>query len=160
MLVAAVLTSRSGEAVCEDSALQVGSEVLLHPERDAVAHGVGLGGLGEEGLEMMLDHGVERRGCGPALPVDGPGHGPVGYLGRRPRNGAPALCFFSIRVLRVFCHWFRRTWSSRGNRLSRWTKCNRLRAGSKCGDAVWELAPHFVAPFVATLRRHTLSPTA
>ena len=48
-----------------------------------MAHGVGLGGLGEEGLEMMLDHGVERRGRGSALSVDGPGCGPVGHLGRR-----------------------------------------------------------------------------
>ncbi len=72
------------EAVRQDAAPQIGSEVLLHPEGDAVAHGIDFGGLGEEGLEVMLDHGVERRGRGPALPVDGPGRGPIGHLGRNP----------------------------------------------------------------------------
>ena len=81
--MAAILAAYTCEAVGEDAALQVGSEVLLHPEGDAIAHGAGISCLGEEPLKVVLDHGVERRGRGPAWPVDGPGRGPVGYLGRR-----------------------------------------------------------------------------
>jgi len=81
--VAAVLAASTCEAMGEDAALQVGSEVPFHPEGDAVAKGVGLDGLGEECLKVVLDHRVEWRRRGPALPVDGTGRCPVRYLGPR-----------------------------------------------------------------------------
>ncbi len=71
------------KAVGQDAALQVGSEFLLHPKGNAIAQGAGLGGLSEVRLQVVLDHGVERRGCGTARPVHGPGRRPVGDLGRR-----------------------------------------------------------------------------
>jgi len=80
-VVAAVLTAYPSKAVGEDAALQVGTEVPLHPRRNAVAYGVCFGGLDEEGLEVMLDDGIEWRDCGSPRTVDGPGRGPVGHLG-------------------------------------------------------------------------------
>ncbi len=40
--------------------------------RDAIRHGVRIGGLCEEGLEVVLDERIERRLGGTAAPVDGP----------------------------------------------------------------------------------------
>jgi hypothetical protein len=61
-LVAAVLAAGSGKPVCEDAAAQIGSEVLLNPPWNTVAEGIGFRRPGEEGLEMMLDDRIERRG--------------------------------------------------------------------------------------------------
>jgi hypothetical protein len=61
-LVAAVLAAGPGEPVGEDAAPQIGSEVLLDPPWNTVTEGIGFGRPGEEGLEMMLDDRVERRG--------------------------------------------------------------------------------------------------
>jgi hypothetical protein len=61
----------AGEAVGEDAAAEVGAEVLLDPLRDAGAIGVGRGGVGEEGLEVVLDERVEGRGGGITAAVDG-----------------------------------------------------------------------------------------
>jgi len=41
----------AGEAVGKDAAAEIGAEVGLHPARHAVAVGIGLGGVGQEGLE-------------------------------------------------------------------------------------------------------------
>jgi hypothetical protein len=79
-LVATVLAAGAGEAVGEDAATEVGEEVLLDPPGHAVAQRVGLGGPGEEGLEVVLDDGVERGGGGPARSVGGR---------RRGRRGGP-----------------------------------------------------------------------
>ena len=68
-LVATVLTARACEAVGEDPTPEVGPEVLLHPGGEPAARGVGVGGLGEEGLEVVLDDLVEGRGRGPPGPV-------------------------------------------------------------------------------------------
>jgi hypothetical protein len=57
--------------VGEDAAAEVGAEVLLDPLRDAGANGVGSGGVGEEGLEVVLDERVEGRGGGITAAVDG-----------------------------------------------------------------------------------------
>ena len=43
--MAAVVTAGSGEPVREDSAAEVGPELLLDPRRDAVTQGIGLRGL-------------------------------------------------------------------------------------------------------------------
>jgi hypothetical protein len=48
----------TGDAVGEDAAAEVGAEVCLHPARYTVAVGVGRGGLGEEGLEVVLDQAL------------------------------------------------------------------------------------------------------
>lgn len=71
-LVGAVVTAGSGEPVREDAAAEVGPEVLLDPGRDAVAHGIRLGSLRHERIEVMLDDGVERGGGGLAGPVGRP----------------------------------------------------------------------------------------
>ncbi len=68
----AVAAARSGEPVGEDAAAEIGTEILLDPGRDAVASGIRLGGKRDEGLEVMLDDGVERGGGGLARAVDGP----------------------------------------------------------------------------------------
>jgi hypothetical protein len=60
----------AGEAVGEDAAAEVGAEVVLHPARYAAAVGVGRGGIGQEGLEVVLDQGIERRGGGISTAVD------------------------------------------------------------------------------------------
>jgi hypothetical protein len=67
----AVVAPDAGEAVGEDSAAEVGPEVLLDPARHALAPWVCLGGPGQERLEVVLDDGVEGRGRGPAAAVDG-----------------------------------------------------------------------------------------
>jgi len=70
-LVAAGVTARAGEAVGEDAAAEVGAEVLLHPVRHGVAHGVGFGRMGEEGLDVVLDDGVQGARRRMPRPVDG-----------------------------------------------------------------------------------------
>jgi hypothetical protein len=70
-LRSARVAADAGEAVGEDATAEVGAEVVLHPARHALAVGFRLGGLGQEGLEVVLDDGVERRGRGVAAPVDG-----------------------------------------------------------------------------------------
>jgi HSP20 family molecular chaperone IbpA len=73
--------------VGENAAAEVGAEVVLDPLRDAVAFGVGRGGLGEEGLEVVPDERVEGCGRGIAAAVDGgQAVGPRGS--RRLREGA------------------------------------------------------------------------
>ncbi len=89
--MAAVVTSGSGKSVGEDAAAEVGPEVPLDPDRNAVAERVGLCGLGEEGLEVMLDDGVERRGGGLARAVDGPRGGRVRPAGEPPWGPEDAL---------------------------------------------------------------------
>jgi hypothetical protein len=76
-LMTAVAAPGAGEPVGEDAATEVCPEVPLDPGGDAVAEGIGCLGLGEEGLEVMLDDGVERRSGGLARAVDGPRDGPV-----------------------------------------------------------------------------------
>jgi hypothetical protein len=44
------------EAVGEDAAAPVAADVALHPCGDPPAHGVGALRLGEEGLQVVLDH--------------------------------------------------------------------------------------------------------
>jgi hypothetical protein len=68
-LVTTVLAASPGEPVGEDAAPQVGSEVLLDPPRNTVAQGIGFRRAGEEGLEMMLDDRVERRGLRPSRAI-------------------------------------------------------------------------------------------
>ena len=72
-LVAAVLATSPGEPVSEDAAPQVGSEVLLDPPWHAVAKGIGFGRPDKEGLEMVLDDRVERRGSWPSRSIRGRG---------------------------------------------------------------------------------------
>jgi hypothetical protein len=81
-LMTAVVAAGAGEPVCEDAAAEVGAEILLDPRWDAVAQGIGLHGPGEEGLEVVLDDGVERGGGWLARAVDGPRGGPL-----RPAGG-------------------------------------------------------------------------
>jgi len=68
--VPAVRASQPRVAVGEDAAAQVAAEVALHPCGNPPAHGVGVLRLGEEGLEMMLHHGVERRLGGTTWAID------------------------------------------------------------------------------------------
>jgi hypothetical protein len=63
----------------QDAAAQVGAEVLLDPARHALALWVGLGGPGQEALEVVLNDGVEGRGGGTAAAVNG---GEAGGRGR------------------------------------------------------------------------------
>ena len=56
----------------ENAAAQIGPEVALDPRGDATPHWVRLGGLCEEGLEVLLDQRVERRQGGAVSAVDGP----------------------------------------------------------------------------------------
>ena len=70
-IVATAGAAGASEAVRENTATQVGSEVSLDPRGDAVPHGVPLGGLCEEGLEVVLDQRIERRLGRTAAPVDG-----------------------------------------------------------------------------------------
>jgi hypothetical protein len=58
----------TSEAVGEDAAGEVASEVVLDPGRDAAP--VPPLRLGEEGLEMVLDDGVEGRLGGPPGAID------------------------------------------------------------------------------------------
>jgi hypothetical protein len=59
-----------------DTVAEVGAEVVLDRLWDGFAIGIGCSGVGEYGLKVALDQGVERRGGG----------GRVG--GRRPRGRA------------------------------------------------------------------------
>jgi len=72
-LVTAVRAPSPREPVGEDAAPEVGSEVLLDPPGHAVAQGVGFGCPGEEGLEVVLDDRVERRGSWPSRSIRGRG---------------------------------------------------------------------------------------
>ena len=56
----------------EGTARSVVPEVALDPRGYAPPQGVRLGGLCEEGLEVVLDQRVERRLSGTAPAVDGP----------------------------------------------------------------------------------------
>ena len=67
----------ASEAVCQNTASQIGPEVALDPRGDAARHGIRLGDLCEEGLEMVLDQRIERRQGG-----DGAG-------GRRAHSSMP-----------------------------------------------------------------------
>jgi hypothetical protein len=60
-VVATTGTPSSCESVSENAAAQIGPEVVLDPRGDAASHGVRLGGLCEEGLEVVLDQRIERR---------------------------------------------------------------------------------------------------
>ena len=71
-VVATTGTPGSCESMSENATAQVGPEVALDPRGDAAPHGVRLGGLCEEGLEVVLDQRVERRLSGTAPAVDGP----------------------------------------------------------------------------------------
>jgi hypothetical protein len=79
----AVVTPYAGEAMGQDAAVEGGQEVLLEPPRHALAPWVCVGGPGQEGLEVVLDDGVEGRGRGPAAAVDG------GEAGGEPAARAP-----------------------------------------------------------------------
>jgi hypothetical protein len=65
-------TPSSCESVSKNAAAQIGPEVTLDPGRHAVTHGIGLGGLCQERLEVVLDQRIERRQGGTAPAVDGP----------------------------------------------------------------------------------------
>jgi hypothetical protein len=65
------VATHAGEAMGQDAAAQVGAEVVLDPAGHALAAGVGFGGVSQEGLEVVLDEGVERRVGGLAPAVDG-----------------------------------------------------------------------------------------
>jgi hypothetical protein len=67
----AVVAPDPGEAMGQDAAAKIGTEVLLDPVRHPLATWVGLGDPGQEGLEVVLDDWVEGRGRGPAAAVDG-----------------------------------------------------------------------------------------
>ena len=54
-LPAAAGAAGSCESMSENATAQVGAEVALDPRGDAAPHGVRLGGLCEEGLEVVLD---------------------------------------------------------------------------------------------------------
>jgi hypothetical protein len=61
-LGAALPAAGARKAVGEDAAAEIGAEVVLGPGGDTLATGIGVGGHGEEALEMVLDDGVERGG--------------------------------------------------------------------------------------------------
>jgi hypothetical protein len=82
----AVRAPHPREPVSQDAAPQIASEVSLHPRRDPPAQGVGVLRLGEEGLQVMLDHRVEGRLGGAAGAIDGPG----GTIRRRCGEGRPS----------------------------------------------------------------------
>ena len=85
-LLAAILTLSPGEAVSEDAALQVSSEITFHPGGGTETRRVDLCGLVKEGLQVMLDHGVERCGGGPTGPVDRSGSWASTRLNTRSAN--------------------------------------------------------------------------
>ena len=62
----------SCESMSENATAQIGPEVALDPRGDAVPHGVRLGGLCEERLEVVLDQRIERRQGRTAPSVDRP----------------------------------------------------------------------------------------
>jgi hypothetical protein len=55
--------------VGQDPALQIAPELLSHVIWHAVAHGIGLGGQGEVGLQVFTDDAVERGGLGTATAI-------------------------------------------------------------------------------------------
>jgi len=65
---AAVAAASAGEAMGEDAAGEIGAEVVLDPGGYGVTDRFG---VGEEGLEVVLDDGVERGGRGLPAPIDG-----------------------------------------------------------------------------------------
>jgi hypothetical protein len=82
----AVVAPDAGEAVGQDAAAKVGAEVLRDPARHTLAPWVGLGGPGQEGLEVVLDDGVEGRGGRSTAAVDGGeagGRGGMSVVGSR-----------------------------------------------------------------------------
>jgi hypothetical protein len=82
-VVSAVRAAHTCEAVSQDAAPQVASEVALHPGGDAPAHRVRILRLGEAGLQMVLDHRVQGRLGGAARAIDG-----TGWMIRRRCRGA------------------------------------------------------------------------
>jgi hypothetical protein len=54
------------ESVGQDAALQIAPKLLFHVIRHTVAHGVGLVGQGEVGLQVFPDDAVQRGGLGAA----------------------------------------------------------------------------------------------
>jgi hypothetical protein len=78
-LVAAVHTLRASEAVGQDTAPEVGPEAALYVGRWPESQRIGLSGLVEERLQMMLDHGIKWGARWPAWSVNRPGVGPIGY---------------------------------------------------------------------------------
>jgi hypothetical protein len=56
-LGSARVAADAGKAVGEDAAAEVGAEVVLHPARHALAVGIRLGGVGQEGLEVCWTMG-------------------------------------------------------------------------------------------------------
>ena len=78
-VVAATRASSPSEAVGQDATRQVAPELFLHVVRYAVAHGIGLIGQGEVGLQVFPDDAVERGGLGapPSIGLGmGAGRGP------------------------------------------------------------------------------------
>ena len=69
--VAGITGGADAAALAGEGDQEVGTEVSLHPARHALAVGIRLGGFSQDGLEGVLDDGVERRGRGVAAPVDG-----------------------------------------------------------------------------------------
>ena len=81
-----VRAARPREAVGEDPAAQVASKVPFHPCGEPPAHGVGVLRLGEEGLQVMLDHRAQGRLGGAVGAVDGTG----GTIRRRCGGARPS----------------------------------------------------------------------
>ncbi len=78
----AVRAAQPRAAVGQDPAAEVAAKVALHPGGDPPALGVGFLRLCEEGLEVMLDHRVERCFGGAAGAIDGAGSTVRGRRGR------------------------------------------------------------------------------
>jgi hypothetical protein len=97
-LVAALLTARPREPVREDAALEIGAEVALDPRGHAFAQGVGLGRLGEERLEVVLDDRIEGRLGRTARAIDGARRGPARHRARG-RGRQPVLAMPSPDVV-------------------------------------------------------------
>jgi hypothetical protein len=96
VLVAALFTTRSREPVREDAALEVPAEVAFDPRRQALAPGLGLGRLGEERLEVVLDDRVQGRLSRTARQVRGSRRAPAR---RRARGRQPVLAMPSPDVV-------------------------------------------------------------
>jgi hypothetical protein len=73
-VVPATRASGPCKAVGQDAASQIASELFLHMIRHAVAHGIGLVGQGQVGLQVFPDDAVQRGGLG-AAPTIGLGTG-------------------------------------------------------------------------------------
>jgi len=83
--------SDPSEAVGQDAALQVAPEFLFHVIRYAVAdgaHGIGLMGQGEVGLQVLPDDAMQRGGLGTASAI-GPGMSTGRWSGRW--SGPPGI---------------------------------------------------------------------